>query len=249
MFLKCIKYMTIKIDTMMEVFYVFKRNDDKEEVSFDKIINRIKNLSEGLNINPSLIAQKIIKEIYDGIKTSEIDELAAQLCASLSTEHPHYLTLSSRIEISNLHKNTSPSFSETIGILYNNKDIHNLHCPLVSTEVYEIVNKNKTKLNSYINYSRDCFIDYFGLKTLQRAYLMKVGGKIIERPQHLFMRVSLGIHGNDIKEALKTYDYMSQKYFIHATPTLFNAGTRRPQLSSCFLLCMKQDSIEAFILH
>ena len=244
MFLKCIKNMTVKLDNTMEVFYVFKRNNDKEEVSFDKIINRIKNLSEGLNINPSLIAQKIIKEIYDGIKTSEIDELAAQLCASLSTEHPHYLALSSRIEISNLHKNTSPSFSETIGILYNNKDIHNSQCPLVSTEVYEIVTKNKTKLNSYINYSRDCFIDYFGLKTLQRAYLMKVGGKIIERPQHLFMRVSLGIHGNDIKEALKTYDFMSQKYFIHATPTLFNAGTRRPQLSSCFLLCMKQDSIE-----
>jgi len=244
MFLKCIKYMTIKIDTMMEVFYVFKRNNDKEEVSFDKIINRIKNLSEGLNINPSLIAQKIIKEIYDGIKTSEMDELAAQLCASLSTEHPHYLELASRIELSNLHKNTSPSFSETIGILYNNKDIHDKQCPLVSPEIYEIVNRNKTKLNSYINYSRDGFIDYFGLKTLERAYLMKVGGKIIERPQHLFLRVSLGIHANDIKEALKTYDYMSEKYFIHATPTLFNAGTLRPQLSSCFLLCMKQDSIE-----
>jgi len=236
--------MTIKIDTMMEVFYVFKRNNDKEEVSFDKIINRIKNLSEGLNINPSLIAQKIIKEIYDGIKTSEMDELAAQLCASLSTEHPHYLELASRIELSNLHKNTSPSFSETIGILYNNKDIHDKQCPLVSPEIYEIVNRNKTKLNSYINYSRDGFIDYFGLKTLERAYLMKVGGKIIERPQHLFLRVSLGIHANDIKEALKTYDYMSEKYFIHATPTLFNAGTLRPQLSSCFLLCMKQDSIE-----
>lgn len=244
MFLKCIKNMTFKIDNTMEVFYVFKRNNDKEEVSFDKIIKRIKNLSEGLNINPSLIAQKIIKEIYDGIKTSEIDELAAQLCASLSTEHPHYLQLASRIEISNLHKNTSPSFSETIGILYNNKDIHNKPCPLVSTEVFDIVNKNKTKLNSYINYSRDSFIDYFGLKTLQRAYLMKVNGKIIERPQHLFMRVSLGIHGTEIKEALKTYDYMSEKYFIHATPTLFNAGTRRPQLSSCFLLSMKQDSID-----
>lgn len=244
MFLKCIKNMAYKIDNTMEVFYVFKRNNDKEEVSFDKIIKRIKNLSEGLNINPSLIAQKIIKEIYDGIKTSEIDELAAQLCASLSTEHPHYLQLASRIEISNLHKNTSPSFSETIGILYNNKDIHNKHCPLVSTEVFDIVNKNKTKLNSYIKYSRDGLIDYFGLKTLQRAYLMKVNGKIIERPQHLFMRVSLGIHGTDIKEALKTYDHMSEKYFIHATPTLFNAGTRRPQLSSCFLLSMKDDSIE-----
>jgi ribonucleoside-diphosphate reductase alpha chain len=244
MFLKCIKKMGQKIDNNMEVFYVVKRTNEKEEVSFDKIIKRIKNLSNGLNINPTLLAQKIIQEIYDGIKTSEIDELAAQLCASLSTEHPDYLKLASRIEISNLHKNTSPSFSETIGILYENRDIHDNHCPLICQEVYDIVNKNKTKLNSYINYENDGQIDYFGLKTLEKSYLMKVKGKIIERPQHMFMRVSLGIHQGDIKEALKTYDMMSQKYFIHATPTLFNAGTRRPQLSSCFLLAMKDDSID-----
>ena len=244
MFFKCIKQMSRKIDNTMEVFYVYKRNNDKEEVSFDKIIKRIKNLSKDLTINSSILAQKIISGFYDGIKTSEIDEMAAQECASMCTIHPDYLTLASRIEISNLQKNTSPSFSETINILYENVDIHGNKCSLISDSLYEIVKKNKTKLNSSIKYERDELIDYFGLKTLQKSYLMKVKGKIIERPQHLFMRVALGIHGSEIREALKTYDYMSQKYFIHATPTLFNSGTPRPQLSSCFLLAMKNDSIE-----
>ena len=236
--------MNINPSNNMEVFYVFKRDDGKEEVSFDKIIKRIKNLSKNLNINPSMLTQKIITEIYDGIKTSEIDILAAQLCASMSTEHPDYLELASRIELSNLHKNTSPSFSETVNILYENTDVHGANYPLISDDLYEMVKKNKTKLNSYIKYDRDGLIDYFGLKTLQKSYLINIKGKIIERPQHMFMRVSLGIHGTDLREALKTYDYMSQKYFIHATPTLFNSGTSRPQLSSCFLLKMKDDSIE-----
>lgn len=243
--MKCIKNMVNNIlDTQMEVFYVIKRTSEREEVSFDKIVKRIKNLSKGLSINPTLIAQKIINEIYDGIKTKEIDELASQLCASLGTEHPDYLELAARIEISNLHKNTSPSFSETVVILYENVDVHNNPSPLVSKELFDVVVKNKTKLNSYIKYERDTNIDYFGLKTLEKSYLTQINNKIIERPQHMFMRVALGIHGKDIKEALKTYDLMSEKYFTHATPTLFNAGTRRPQLSSCFLIQMMDDSIE-----
>ena len=228
----------------MEVYYVKKRDDSLEEVSFDKILKRLKNLSIGLNINSTLLTQKLVSQIYNEIPTSKIDELASELCASMATEHIHYLELASRIELSNLHKNTSPSFSETINILYENRDIHNKASPLISTDLYTIVKNNKTKLNSYIKYKRDSLIDYFGLKTLEKSYLIKIKNKIIERPQHLFMRVSLGIHGTDIKETLKTYDLMSEKYFIHATPTLFNSGTKRPQLSSCFLLAMKEDSIE-----
>ena len=151
--------------------------------------------------------------------------------------------LASRIIISNHHKNTSPSFSETVQILYDNKDIHGDHSPLVSEELYDIVCKNKEKLNNYIDYQRDFLFDYFGFKTLERAYLIKINKKIIERPQHLWMRVSLGIHGNDIKEVLQTYDLMSKKYFTHATPTLFNSGTKRPQLSSCFLCSVNDDSV------
>jgi ribonucleoside-diphosphate reductase alpha subunit len=228
----------------MEVYYVTKRTNEKEEVSFDKILKRIKNMSSALNINSTMLTQKLVSQIYNEIPTCKIDELAAELCASMAPDHPDYLILASRLEISNLHKNTSPSFSETIVILYGNKDHSQIHSPLISTELYNIVLKNKTKLNSYIKYDRDSLIDYFGLKTLERSYLIKILGRIIERPQHLFMRTALGIHGDDIKEALKTYDMLSQKYFIHATPTLFNSGTNRPQLSSCFLLAMKDDSID-----
>ncbi|MDB4614022.1 ribonucleoside-diphosphate reductase subunit alpha, partial [bacterium] len=165
------------------------------------------------------------------------------LSSSMSIDNPDYSVLASRIIISNHQKNTSPSFSETIQILYNNKDIHGEDSPLVSDELYEIVNNNKEKLNNYIDYQRDFLFDYFGFKTLERAYLIKINKKIIERPQHLWMRVSIGIHGNDIKDVLETYDLMSKKYFTHATPTLFNAGTRRPQLSSCFLCSVNDDSI------
>ena len=226
----------------MEVDHVTKRNGELEETSFEKIQKRIKTLSTNgrtLNINPTKISQKICGEIYNKIPTNKIDELAAEICASLSTEHPDYTELASRIEISNLHKNTSPSYSETTRMLFENGK-----APLISKELYSFVEKNKTKLNSYIKYKRDNLIDFFGLKTLQKSYLFKINGKIIERPQHLFMRVALGIHGDSLKDALKTYDLMSEKYFIHATPTLFNAGTARPQLSSCFLLAMRDDSID-----
>lgn len=222
---------------------VMKRNGEHEDVSFDKVLNRLKNLSSDLKIDVSEIAQKVCTRIYDGVKTSELDELAAYLCSSMSIENPEYSTLASRIIISNHHKNTSPSFSETVQTLYDNKDINGRSSPLVSDELYEIVNKNKEKLNSYIDYQRDYLFDYFGFKTLERAYLMRVNKKIIERPQHLLMRVAIGIHGNDIREVLQTYDLMSKKYFTHATPTLFNAGTNRPQLSSCFLCSMNDDSV------
>jgi ribonucleoside-diphosphate reductase alpha chain len=214
-----------------------------EDVSFDKVLNRLKNLSSGLTIDVSEIAQKVCSRIYDGVKTYELDELAAYLCSSMSIEHPDYSVLASRIIISNHHKNTSPSFSETIHILYNNKDNHDNQIPLVSDELYNIVNKNKEKLNTYIDYQRDYLFDYFGFKTLERAYLLRVNKKVIERPQHMWMRVAIGIHGNDIKDVLHTYDLMSKKYFTHATPTLFNAGTNRPQLSSCFLCSINDDSV------
>ena len=223
--------------------HVLKRNLQKEDVSFDKVLNRLKNLSDDLHINVYELAQKVCTRIYDGVNTYELDELAAYLSSSMSIDNPDYSTLASRIIISNHHKNTSPSFSETIQILYNNKDIHGNDSPLVSNELYEIVNKNKEKLNNYIDYQRDFLFDYFGFKTLERAYLIKINKKIIERPQHLWMRVSIGIHGEDIKEVLETYDLMSKKYFTHATPTLFNSGTKRPQLSSCFLCSVNDDSI------
>ena len=222
---------------------VIKRNGDMEDVSFDKVLNRLKNLSSGLTIDVSEIAQKVCSRIYDGVKTFELDELAAYLCSSMSIEHPDYSLLASRIIISNHHKNTSPSFSETIQVLYNNVDNHNNHIPLVSEELYNIVIKNKEKLNTYIDYQRDYLFDYFGFKTLERAYLIRVNKKIIERPQHMWMRVAIGIHGNDIKDVLQTYDLMSKKYFTHATPTLFNAGTNRPQLSCCFLCSINEDSV------
>jgi ribonucleoside-diphosphate reductase alpha chain len=222
---------------------VIKRNGEMEDVSFDKVLNRLKNLSTGLTINVSEIAQKVCSRIYDGVKTYELDELAAHLCSSMSIDHPDYSVLASRIIISNHHKNTSPSFSETIQVLYNNVDNHNNHIPLVSEELYNIVCKNKEKLNTCIDYQRDYLFDYFGFKTLERAYLLRVNKKIIERPQHMWMRVAIGIHGNDIKDVLQTYDLMSKKYFTHATPTLFNAGTNRPQLSSCFLCSINEDSV------
>jgi ribonucleoside-diphosphate reductase alpha chain len=219
-------------------FYVVKRNGEREEVSFDKVIRRIRALCDGLNheINPMMIAQKVVSQIYDGVKTTELDELAAQVCISLETTHLDYGKLASRIIISNNHKNTSPSFSETIYTLYNNKDTGGAPCPLICDEVFEIIMANKSKLNDVLDYSRDYLFDYFGFKTLEKAYLMKSSsGKVVERIQHLIMRVSIGIHREDIRSAIQSYHYMSQKYFIHATPTLFNSGTQRSQLSSCFL--------------
>ena len=225
---------------------VIKRNGEYEDVSFDKVLNRIRILSKDLNVEIYEITQKVCSRIYDLVKTSELDELAAQICSSMIVEHPDYGTLASRITVSNHHKNTSPSFSETIAILYGNR-VHDEHCPLITTELYELVMKNKEKLNNFINYERDYSFDFFGMKTLERSYLLRVDNKIVERPQHMFMRVALGIHTDDLKEALQTYDYMSKKFFTHATPTLFNAGTLRPQLSSCYLYAMPADSLEGIM--
>lgn len=223
---------------------VQKRNGSSEEVSFDKVLNRIRKISDNLNVNIFDIAQKVCSRIFDLVKTSELDELAAHICSSMITEHPDYGTLGARIIVSNHHKNTSPSFSETVNIMYNNVDVHGEKNPLVSEELYEVVMANKEKLNSCLDYQRDYLFDYFGFKTLERSYLMKVNNVVVERPQHMFMRVAIGIHGEDVKEALQTYELMSSKYFTHATPTLFNSGTPRPQLSSCFLLHMEDDSID-----
>ncbi len=227
-----------------ETFCVVKRNGEKEEVSFDKVIRRIKNLSVGLDssINPIMIAQKVIGQIYNNVSTAELDELAAQICISLETTHLDYGKLAARIIISNNQKNTSPSFSETIYMLYNNKDKNGDNAPLIADDIYEIVMKNKTKLNAMIDYDRDFLFDYFGYKTLEKAYLMKVNGKVVERIQHLWMRVSIGIHKEDVKAALQSYEFMSQKYFTHATPTLFHAGTPKNQFSSCFLLGMEDST-------
>lgn len=226
---------------------VIKRSGESEDVSFDKVLNRMKNITsmfgKDLDVDIYDIAQKVCSRIYNNVSTTELDELAANICSSLIIENPDYGRMASRIIVSNHHKNTSPSFSETITILYGNKDVDGNDNPLISHELYETVQKHKEKLNSYIDYVRDFKFDYFGFKTLERAYLMKVGNRVIERPQHMFMRVALGIHGNDIKDALQTYDMMSNKLFIHATPTLFNSGTPRPQLSSCFLLA-SEDSID-----
>ena len=223
-------------NNIMEVEYVIKRDGIKEEVSFDKVLRRIKNLSENLSINPTQITRKVNSELYPDIHTAQIDELASQICASLSTEHPDYGELASRIIISNHHKNTYPSFTETAKLLYEHS--------LISENLYNIIISNGIKLNDIIDYERDYLLDYFGFKTLEKSYLMRINKKIIERPQHLFLRVALAIHQHDIKDAIETYEYMSKKYFIHATPTLYNAGTNRQQLSSCFLLPMCDDSIK-----
>lgn len=223
---------------------VIKRNGSVEEVSFDKVLNRLRKLCfeipEIKNVNFFDVAQKVCSRIYDNVKTTELDELAAQICSSMTLEHPDYSILGARLIISNHQKNTSPSFSETIMMLRDNDGNE----PIISQELYNTVMANKEKLNNYIDYSRDYLLDYFGFKTLERAYLLKVNNQVVERPQHLFMRVAIGIHGSDIKDALETYDLISKKYFTHATPTLFNAGTKRPQLSSCFLQSINGDSIE-----
>lgn len=216
---------------------VKKRDNTYEDISFDKVLRRIRVLSTDLaGVDADEIAQKVCSRIYDGVSTSELDELAAQMCATLVTTHPDYGTIAARLIVSNHHKNTSPSFSETMGILYHAKDVHGKSNPLITEELWAIVQAHKEKLNSMIDYQRDYLFDYFGFKTLEKLYLLKVNGKPVERPQHLWLRVALGIHGWDMKEALETYDLMSQKYFTHATPTLFNAGTPIGNLASCFLL-------------
>ena len=228
-----------------EEMYVTKRNGEKEIVSFDKILQRIKKAGSkvGIQINYTALAMKVIDQLYDNITTTQIDELTADQCASLSSTHPDYNILAGRIIISNHQKNTSESFSSVMEQLYLFKDKHDKESSLVSDELYEIVKTHSDILDNFCLYSRDYLIDYFGFKTLERAYLMKINKKIVERPQHMWLRVAIGIHGENIERVKETYDFMSQKYFTHATPTLFNAGTKRPQLSSCFLLAMEDDSI------
>ena len=231
---------------------VQKRNGLLEEISFDKILNRIKKLGHEANIqiNYSSLVMKVIDQLYDKIPTTKIDELAAEQCASLSTLHPDYGTLAARIVVSNHHKNTQPNFSDVVKKLYNFTDIHGVNYPLVSSDLYAFVSLYSNEINEMIVHDRDYLIDYFGFKTLERAYLFKYHGQIVERPQHMWMRVAIGIHYKNEKDTSalqlvrETYELMSQKYFTHATPTLFNAGTPRPQLSSCYLIAMEEDSIE-----
>ena len=233
---------------------VTKRNGELEEIAFDKILSRIKKLGQeaGIQINYASLTMKVIDQLYDKIPTTKIDELAAEQCASMSTSNPDYGTLASRIIVSNHHKNTHPYFSNIVNILYNFKDVHGKKSPLLSDNLFYFTSDHISEIENMINYERDYLIDYFGFKTLERAYLFKVGDTIVERPQHMWMRVAIGIHSDskseDIKETLRlvkeTYDLMSLKYFTHATPTLFNAGTPRQQLSSCYLIAMEDDSLD-----
>ncbi|MDP5081872.1 MAG: ribonucleoside-diphosphate reductase subunit alpha [Winogradskyella sp.] len=227
--------------------FVIKRDGRKEQIMFDKITARVRKLCYGLNelVDPLKVAMRVIEGLYDGVTTSELDNLAAEIAATMTTAHPDYARLAARISVSNLHKNTKKTFSEVMHDLYTyvnprtGKD-----APLLSDEVYKVIMENKDLLDSTIIYNRDFGYDYFGFKTLERSYLLKLNGQIAERPQHMLMRVSIGIHLDDMESAIETYELMSKKYFTHATPTLFNSGTPKPQMSSCFLLTMKDDSID-----
>ncbi len=227
--------------------FVIKRDGRKEAVKFDKITGRIYKLSHGLDpmVDVSGVAQKTIEGVHDGITTIELDNLAAEVAASMTVRHPDYAELAARIAVSNLHKNTNKSFSETVEVLhkYINPETGK-PAPMIADDVYDIIMKNKEFLDSALIYDRDFGYDYFGFKTLERGYLMKANGKIVERPQHMLMRVAIGIHKDDLEAAIDTYELMSTKHFTHATPTLFNSGTPKPQMSSCFLLAMKDDSID-----
>ena len=230
--------------------HVMKRNTTKEIVSFDKILQRIKKIGNDINLKPNVplqinyttLVMKVIDQLYDGITTTQIDELSAKQCALMSSIHPDYNILAGRLIISNHHKNTLPSFVKTMKKLYNNMD-KETNNPLISSELHHFVQTNAKWVETICDYSRDYLIDYFGFKTLLQSYLIQQNEKVIERPQHMWLRVAIGIHGNDMDKIKETYFYMSQKYMTHATPTLFNAGTKRPQLSSCFLLSMESDSI------
>ncbi|MCX2744498.1 ribonucleoside-diphosphate reductase subunit alpha [Mangrovivirga sp. M17] len=228
--------------------YVVKRDGRRESVKFDKVTARIERLCYGLDrnyIEPVDIAKKVISGIYDGVTTVQLDNLAAETAASLTVKHPDFAILAARIAISNLHKVTSKSFSNTMKRLYTYEDKNTGdHAPLISKEAYEVIRKNAALLDSAIIYDRDFNYDYFGFKTLEKSYLLKLDGQIVERPQHMLMRVAVGIHMDDLDSVIETYNLLSEKWFTHATPTLFNAATPKPQMSSCFLLTMKDDSID-----
>ena len=226
---------------------VLKRDGRKEAVKFDKITARIEKLCYGLSeyVDPVAVAKRVVDGVYDGVTTSELDNLAAETAASMTIKHPDYANLAARIAVSNLHKSTKKSFSETVTDLYEYVNPETgKKAPLIADDVYEIIQSNAEYLDSQLIYDRDFSYDYFGFKTLERSYLLRMHGKIVERPQHMLMRVSIGIHKDDLEGALETYELMSKKYMTHATPTLFNAGTPKPQMSSCFLLTMKEDSID-----
>jgi ribonucleoside-diphosphate reductase alpha chain len=227
--------------------YVLKRDGRKEPIMFDKITARVRKLCYGLNslVDPVKVAMRVIEGLYDGVTTSELDNLAAETAATMTTTHPDYALLAARISVSNLHKNTKKSFVDTMTDLYNYVNPRTeKKAPLLAENVYKIIKDNAELLDSTIIYNRDFGYDYFGFKTLERSYLLKLNGEIVERPQHMLMRVSVGIHLDDLDAAIETYHLMSKKYFTHATPTLFNSGTPKPQMSSCFLLAMKDDSID-----
>lgn len=228
---------------------VIKRDGSSEEVSFDTILKRVKSLCQDMSpklssIHYAPLVMKVIDQLFHNIETTKIDELSAEQCASLCTKNPDYGELASRIIISNHQKNTLASFTDSMRILYENKDVHGNHSPLLDHRIWNIINSNKDELDNTIVHERDFLIDFFGFKTLERSYLLRSNNKIIERIQHMWLRVSIGIHGDDISSVKKTYNLMSQKYFTHATPTLYNAGTPRPQLSSCYLIGMEDDSID-----
>ena len=226
---------------------VVKRDGRKEPIIFDKITARVRKLCYGLNdlVDPVRVAMRVIEGLYDGVTTSELDNLAAEIAATMTTTHPDYAQLAARISVSNLHKNTKKSFSETMKDLYEYVNPRTgKKAPLLSDEVYKVIQKNAELLDSSIIYNRDFGYDFFGFKTLERSYLLKLNGEIVERPQHMLMRVSIGIHLEDMDSVMETYHLMSKRYFTHATPTLFNSGTPKPQMSSCFLLTMKDDSID-----
>lgn len=228
--------------------YIIKRDGRQQAVKFDKITARIQKLCYGLDpvhVDSISVAMKVIEGIYDGITTSELDNLAAEVAAMLTTRHPDYALLASRIAISNLQKNTNKSFAQTMHLLYQYVDPKTgKHAPLISEEVHDIIQTHGEQLDAAIIYDRDFGYDYFGFKTLEHSYLLKMKGKVVERPQHMVMRVAVGIHKNDINSAIETYNYMSERWFTHATPTLFNSGTPNPQMSSCFLLQTIDDSID-----
>ncbi len=227
---------------------VIKRNGKRESVKFDKITARIEKLCYGLDrrfVNSIDVAKKVIEGLYDGVSTTELDNLAAETAASLTVKHPDYALLASRIAVSNLHKNTTKSFSHTMQLLHSCKDAKTgKAAPLLADDVWKIIHDNAELLDSTIIYDRDYAFDYFGFKTLEKSYLLRIDGRVAERPQHMYMRVAIGIHKDDIESAVRTYHLMSERWFTHATPTLFNAGTPKPQMSSCFLLTMKEDSID-----
>ncbi|MAK04710.1 MAG: ribonucleoside-diphosphate reductase subunit alpha [Euryarchaeota archaeon] len=227
---------------------VINRAGEREDVRFDAILEKLTNLAEGLNenwVDVGQVTKMVIEGLYDGVTTKELDELAAETSASLVSNHPDYSKLAARIAVDDLHRSTKDCFSDLIEDLYAYIDPETKkHAPLISDNILEVIRENKEVLDNHIDYSRDFNYDYFGFKTLSRSYLLKLNGEVAERPQHMLMRVAVGIHSNDIEKALETYDLMSEGWFTHATPTLFNAGTTKPQLSSCFLLTMQDDSLE-----